>query len=62
MLTIFFIDVSLITLNALQFGARFNQEHFINNILFDIVEARKKFSVDFAEQDFCAYGQFHVSQ
>jgi hypothetical protein len=39
-LTIFFSDVSLITMNALLSGARFTQEYIRNNILLDIVEIR----------------------
>jgi hypothetical protein len=34
--------VSLITLDILPYGARFNQEYFVNNVLPDIVEARKR--------------------
>jgi hypothetical protein len=42
MLTIFFNDITLITLNTLPSGARFNQKYFINNILSNIVEARRR--------------------
>jgi hypothetical protein len=42
MLTIFFSDVSLNTMDILPSSARFIQEYFINNILPDIVEARRR--------------------
>jgi hypothetical protein len=34
----FLSDVSLITLNTLPSGARFNQEYFVNNILPDFLK------------------------
>jgi hypothetical protein len=40
MVTIFFSDVSLITMDALPSHARFTQEYFVNDILPDIVETR----------------------
>jgi hypothetical protein len=55
-LTIFFSGVSLITLNALPSGARFNQECFVNHILPDIFEARGRFSIHFVgENVFCTW-------
>jgi hypothetical protein len=52
MLTIFFNDVSLITLTALSSGARFNQEYFIHSMLPEIIEVRGRFSIDFAGENF----------
>jgi hypothetical protein len=42
MLTIFFSGVNLITVGALPSGVQFTQEYFINNILPDIIEARRR--------------------
>jgi hypothetical protein len=55
MLTVFFSDVSLITLNSLPSGARFNQEYFIYNILLDIVEARERVFHGFRRRGFCVH-------
>jgi hypothetical protein len=42
MLMVFFSGVNLIRVNALLSGAWFTQEHFVNNIPPDIVEARTR--------------------
>jgi hypothetical protein len=52
MLTIFFNSVSLMTLNALPSGSRFNQEYFIHNILSDIFEARGRIFHKYRQRDF----------
>jgi hypothetical protein len=62
MLAIFFGGMSLITLNALSSGGRFNQKYFVHDIIPDIVEARRRISIDFTRENFRVHGQFHVPQ
>jgi hypothetical protein len=52
MLTLFFSAVSLITLNALPSGARFNQAHFINDTPSDIIEERERIFHRFRRREF----------
>jgi hypothetical protein len=44
--------VNSITLNALSFGARFNQNYFIKNTLPDIIEARGRIFYRFRRRAF----------
>jgi hypothetical protein len=55
-LKIFFSDVSLITLDALPSGARFNQKYFINNIIPDIAQARGRIFHIFPRRQCFVYG------
>jgi hypothetical protein len=52
LLTIFFNSASLITLDALPSGARFNQEDFIHTMLLDIIEARRRLFHRFCRREF----------
>jgi hypothetical protein len=52
MLAIFFGGMSLITLNALSSGGRFNQKYFIHDIIPDIVEARRRIFHRFHQREF----------
>jgi hypothetical protein len=59
MLTSFFNGASLMTLDALPSGARFNQEYFRQHMLCEMVDVIGRFSLDFAGVYFCVHGQFH---